>query len=205
MNLEKNKIAFANAIKKCSELLPVFFWALLIFGVDDGDMAVMTIISALIHEAGHIGYISIAKKVRPTLKGVMSGFRIGCVGGLSYDQEIKMYLAGPAVNVISFLLCSFVSRPFGLDMSLFAAINLATAISNLLPIKGYDGYGIIRAYITKNEYGEIAIKALSLVSTGLIFILCILSLYFINRFGGGYWIFFVFFFSMLKHFKEDFG
>ncbi len=204
MNLKKTKAAFICWIKRIKTVLPVFFWVFLIFSVDEVDMAIMTVVSALIHESGHIAYICIAKRIKPTLKGVLSGFRITNIRGLSYDEEIKMYLSGPVVNIIAFLACSFISRLTTFDLWLLGVINMATAISNLVPIKGYDGYGVVRAFITKNELGEPAIKALSYVSSGLIFFLCILSLYFINRFGGGYWIFFVFFISMLKHFKEGF-
>ena len=198
----KSKTVVLWCLKKVSEVLPVFFWAFLIFGMDESSMATMTIVAALIHELGHIGYIYWIKKGIPGLRGVPSGFRIKSKIALSYSEEIGMYLFGPLVNIAAFAICSYGAFYLGESMWNFALINLATAVSNLLPIKGYDGYGIIRAIILKGEAREWALSGLSLISTGLIFLLCIFSLYLIDRYGGGYWIFFIFFISMLKHFKE---
>ena len=41
-------------------------------------------------------------------------------------------------------------------------------------------------------------KALERISTFLIFMLAILSLYLIDRYGGGYWLFAIFFSMMIK-------
>ena len=199
----KNISVFVGVIKSISSVLPVFFWALLIFGMDDSAIGWMTVLSAIIHESGHITWIFVTGKSRLRIRGVLSGFRIRAVGRMSYDDEIMMYLSGPLANLFIFLLCSLCTPVLGSTVWLFAMINLATALSNLLPVKGYDGYGILRAAIAKSEGSGCIERILSFLSTALIFTFCILSLYLINRFGGGYWIFFIFFFSMLKHFKED--
>ena len=204
MGKSKKTIVFVRALNLILSILPVFFWALLIFGIDDSAMGLMTILSAIIHESGHIVWILKVKGSRLTIRGVLSGFRIRANGRMSYDDEIMMYLSGPFANVLIFLLCCFCGICFGAPLRPFALINLATALSNLLPIKGYDGYGILRTIIAKRDSSGDLERALSFLSTALIFTFCILSLYLINRLGGGYWIFFIFFFSMLKHFKEDF-
>ena len=199
----KRKSLIIELSNRLCSILPVFFWLFLIFGFEEPIMAIVTICSALLHEMGHIGYIMIAKRINPDIRGVVSGFRIRSGGNLSYDEEIRTYLSGPAVNVLLFVLCSFLGL-FSEDLFFMAAfINLATALSNLLPIDGYDGYGAIMAMINKHELGDSAVRCLTYLSTALVFIFCILSLYLLDRRGEGFWIFAVFFFSMLKCIKKS--
>lgn len=202
MRVKRKSVGLIWLLNKACTILPVFFWLFLIFGFEEPLMAIITLVSALIHEMGHIGYIMIAKGLTPSIKGVLSGFRIRTGSGLSYDEEIGTYLAGPAVNIFVFVVCSFLAIPFGGIFAVIALINLATALSNLLPIEGYDGYGALMAIISKREMGNGAVRRLSYLSSTLIFLLCILSLYLIDRQGGGYWIFAVFFISMIKCIKN---
>lgn len=198
MNKKKRYSVLIWWLNKFSSILPIFFWLFLVFGFEEPVMAIITLCSALIHEAGHIEYIMIVKRIKPSIRGVLSGFRIKANAGLSYDEEIGTYLAGPTVNIIVFLLFSLLAVIFGETFAIIAQVNLATALSNLLPIEGYDGYGALMAMANKLEMGERTMRILSHLSSALIFIFCILSLYLIDRQGGGYWIFAVFFISMIK-------
>lgn len=194
-----------SALNRILAVLPAFFWLILIFGFDEAEIAFITLFSAVLHEVGHISYLIIRKKVSPTLRGVLSGFRIRTSAILSYDEERMFYFSGPLANIGVFVISSLLSPLLGDLCSVFAIINLVSALSNLLPIEGYDGYGIIRVTLEKSNNGDGGLKILSFVSLSLIFLLCIISLYLINRLNGGYWIFFIFFFSMLKRFREELG
>ncbi len=205
MNKKNRYRSLIWLLNRLCSVLPVFFWMFLIFGFEEPIMAIVTLCSALIHEAGHIGYIMVVRKLQPSIRGVLSGFRIRASVGLSYDEDIGTYLAGPAVNLVIFVLFSFLAISFGEICIVIALINLATALSNLLPIEGYDGYGALMAMIHKREAGDRAIRNLSHLSTGLIFLFCIFSLYLLDRQGGGYWIFAVFFISMIKCIKSGLG
>lgn len=205
MKIEKKRNSLIRLINKIGVILPVFFWTFLVFGFEEPIMGVVTIGSALIHEVGHIFCILASRVCDARLKGVVSGFRIKTGSCLSYDEEIAIYLGGPAANFIIFIFFSLLSIFFGEVCALISIINLATALSNLLPIEGYDGYGIIKAIINKRESNSVAMQALSTVSSSSVFILCIFSLYLIDRQGGGYWIFGIFFISMIKHIKLGLG
>ncbi len=208
MNSKKHRSGLVWLLNKICAILPMFFWLFLIFGFDEPAMALATIIAAIIHEGGHIGYIMIRRGLSPSIKGVISGFRIKANATLSYEDEIGLYLSGPAANLIMLVMLvplSFLAIPFGEPLRLLALINLATALSNLLPIDGYDGYGALAAVINKREAGDGPIRFLSLLSSALIFLFCILSLYFIDRQGGGYWIFLIFFVSMIKCIDKAIG
>ena len=185
----------------CS-ILPMFFWLFLIFGFEEPLIAIITVVSALLHECGHIGYI-LWRRGRPKdMRATINGFRIKKNTSLSYGEEICLYLSGPAVNLLLFIVASLLTLVFGEICYLIAVINLATALSNLIPIEGYDGYGAIIAYLHLREESEAAERLISGISTALIFLLTLLSLYFIDRLGGGYWIFAVFFVSTLRHMDQ---
>ncbi len=203
----KSKVKYGllfKVIKMLESILPAFFWAFLIFGFEDPYMAVLSIIAAVIHEGGHIFSI-LLRRGTPMLRGVLSGFRIKSTGVVTYAEELLTYLAGPLANLVAFLLFSLLSLVLGKWAAMAAVINLITALSNLLPIEGYDGYGILRTYLQMRERGECFLRLVERISSALIFILCIFSLYLIDRIGGGYWIFAVFFVSMIKCIRNELG
>jgi Zn-dependent protease len=168
-------------------------------------MAITSLICALIHEFGHLVCIFIIGKTKLNLRGAINGFRIKSSGMYSYKEEMLIYLSGPIANITSFLICCIFSLVTTKNFILIGIVHLITAFSNLLPIKGYDGYGALRAIIGNREFSDKALYILSLISTSLIFSFCVLSLYIIDRLNGGYWIFAVFFVSMIKEFKEGLG
>ena len=191
-----------NILEMACSILPSVFWGLILFGFEEASMAVTTLLCALIHELGHIVCILALSKKSFGFRSVISGFRISTPGIRSYNEEILTYLSGPLANIFAFVISvilSFLGESFFLTI---AIINLATALSNLLPIKGYDGYGAIIAFMKMMEMRESVFKGLSYLSASLIFGLCIFSIYLIDRYGGGYWIFAVFFISMLKEIRE---
>ncbi len=205
MKKGRNKVDVLRVVKAVEGILPVIFLVFLIFGFEEPAAAVITIFSAILHEIGHIGYLSLARNTRISIKGVLSGFRINADSLLTYDEMAFAYLSGPLMNLFIFILSALLSAFWGELFALISIINLATAVSNLLPIEGYDGYGILFSLIQKREMGEKWLKALYCLSSALIFLLCIFSLYIIDRQGGGYWIFLVFFISMLKCIKNNLG
>lgn len=173
-------------------ILPPLFWGLIIFGFEEPYIAILSIISALIHECGHIIFMERAGCMR----GVLSGFRIKAASMVTYRQKILGYLGGPLANIIlSVALIPFLASQY---LRMLAILNLATATSNLLPIEGYDGYGIIKTILESRECPSIAFSILSYVSGGLVLCFTLFSLYLMDRVGGGYWIFAIFFSFLVK-------
>lgn len=199
----KRKTKFiANILNRLLSILPAFFWIFLIFGFEDAYIALLSIGAAAVHEMGHILCIFI-KRGRLNLRSVVSGLRIRKTQTASYRHEMITYLCGPLVNLIIFVICSLIAPLIGGIMWDIAMINLATAISNLLPIEGYDGYGILRCMLLSHERSEQYVGILKRLSSSLTFLFCVFSLYLIDRMGGGYWIFGVFFISTIKCIKDD--
>ena len=177
-------------------VLPIIFWVSLVFGFDAPYVAVLTLVSAIAHELGHSVAIRALSGKENRIRGHSSGLRIRRTESLAYEREIGILMAGPLVNLA---LCAAL-LPFGAPggyIKTFALINLATGVSNLMPIEGYDGYGAI-CELMRALGKEERVKALEMLSFILSTAVTFLSLYLIGRFGEGYWIFGLFFFAMLS-------
>ncbi len=184
--------------KLAGEILSIFFWVLLIFGFGDPIFAGLSVIAAFIHEFGHELCLFLSGKGGMLAKGRLFGFKIEKVGVFSYREECLLYASG----VISNLVFSVLALPF-LPMRrdyvlLFIFVNLATAISNLLPVEGFDGYGILRSLAAYFGKEEGFVRIFSIVSLALITLFCFLSLYMMDRYDLGYWTYAVFSLSLLS-------
>ena len=199
----KNKLLHKalSAAKHLSEaILPLFFWILLIFGFDEPYMAILTILSALLHELGHIIAMMLVGRFRGKLRAHLSGFRITAVGG-GYTDDIISLIGGPAINFLAFLFCSLLCKFKGGYIMEVAVVNLITALSNLLPVEGYDGYNILMKLLNLKE-ATWGIRLLWRVSFGISIAFTFFSLYLLLRYGEGYWVFGIFFSLLLgKIFK----
>lgn len=197
MQAKGKTIAQNRIIHILPNILSSLFWICIIFSFEERSMAWASITSALIHESGHIIYLwMLGDKIR--LKGVLSGLRLKPGAMLSYKEQMYLCLCGVLANMITIIVSLPTLLILGNAPVIFIIANAVTAISNLLPIEGYDGYGFIYALLSLLNSDRWLFSLLGSISTLLIFSLCILSLYFIDRHGGGYWFFALFFISMLK-------
>lgn len=181
----------------CGSVLPIVFWVSMIFGFDLTYIAVLTLTAAAIHELGHYTAIFIFSKKGDDLYVKPSGFRIKRSESLSYKKEILILLFGPFANILFFILSIISTRFFGDYIRTFGYINLATGISNLLPLEGYDGYGALKELFASHYRGDL-ISRLEILSFIFSIFLTFISLYLIDRLGEGYWIFGIFFCAMLS-------
>ena len=190
---------FARFLEVAGAVLSVFFWIFLLFGFDDTSTASLTVVAALIHELGHeVGLVLIGKPPRLP-RARLHGFKINARVVLSYKDEILVCAAGPLANLTACLIGALFSSEY---VRLFSAVNLITALSNLLPLRSYDGYRIISAALAEHgwEAGRRILDALSFfIATVATFV----SLYFIDRLDVGYWIFGVFFIFLIKEIKNS--
>lgn len=187
-------------LRKAEAILPFVFWLLVIFAFDEPAFAAMTIAAAVIHELGHVAAGATRGEARLFPNAVATGLRIPPRGTLSYKDEMILTLGGPLAGLIAALLSAllfFIFPHFG-HFRTFSAVNLMTSLGNLLPIRGYDGYRLIECSILLfSPKPEALLRAAELVSTLATTLLTFLSLYLILKLGEGYWIFCVFFSSLL--------
>lgn len=187
-------------LRSACSFMSVIFWLLLIYGFDEPCTAGLTVASALIHETGHILYSSLFSRRAVVLRGAVNGLRLGATRHVSYREQMLTYASGPLANLAA-AAASLPLLPLSEGyVTLFILLNLATAVSNLLPVKGYDGYGIIVTALHSRGLGTRPVEALSF------FIKCfttVLALYLMEKLGEGYWLFGVFFFSLIEEMKES--
>ncbi len=173
--------------------LPALFWMLLIFGFDDPCIGTITVIAAAIHELGHTVALLILGRTAKLPEGRLRGLKIR-VDTCSYTDMLIILSSGPLANILVslFLLPLSEDSPYLKTVTL---INLATALSNLIPTEGYDGYGILETVLRMRDKSTVRLDGISLFFTAAF---TFFSLYTIGRFGIGYWLFGVFFISLLK-------
>ncbi len=198
--------------KFATNALSFTFWAIILFSFNTPAVAVLTFISAVIHECGHITALVLTGNFRGLVHFVPVGVRLYSRRQIGYRDELLILLAGPVANLLASLLLYLLSLLFGRYFLIFSLLNLFTAISNLMPIEGYDGYKILDIAICMKEGFKNGFQLLRGVSFAFSVILTFLSLYLILKVGEGFWIFGIFFFSLLSRLfksknikKRDFG
>ena len=189
-------------LKTLTRVLPALFWIALIFGFDSPSIGFLTVFSALLHELGHIIAASVFSP-HFSLRTSAVGFALKPLANLSYTKELIIAAAGPLANLLIFALTIPFSNALGGYVFLFGMINLMTAISNLIPLHGYDGYRIAECIALKHRRADMPVCALEHISFALICIMCFLSLYLMEKVNTGYWIFFILIFSLLKSIKNS--
>ena len=194
-NIIKNKGVF----HKILDFAPPFFWMLLIFGFSDLCAGVMTLTAAAIHESGHILFLFIKYGKLQLPRGVYFGLKLSRERTLSYGEEAMLYASGPLANLFAAGIGLIFIPIFSEYILLFIAFNLATAIANLLPIKGHDGYGMIRSILLRLDISTRALDHISMITSLL---LCLLALYTVDRVGEGYFIFALLLLSVFMTMKD---
>ncbi len=179
--------------------LPMLFWLSVLFGFDTPMVAVLTVITAVIHELGHIFAISLSSGDIKAPRGHLTGFRISHGENTSYKREIFILASGPIFNLVA----AIIALPFVIILGdygwLFISLNAMTALSNLIPAEGYDGYGILTAL---GEWSGKSTLPLLRISFFMSIFFTFFSLYLIGRLGGGFWIFAIFFVSVLTKLRK---
>lgn len=103
--------------------------------IDKSRISVYSILSATLHECGHLLCFILLKKPPRELCFSVFGMKITKgKNALSCKEEITAALSGPAVNLFLFL-CMLFNR----KLVVFSAVNLCLGIFNLLPAQPLDG------------------------------------------------------------------
>ena len=176
--------------------LSILFWIFVIFGFSEPCYAILTVIAAIVHEGGHVVFLYFKDKRRGALRGRLGGLILTEKQRLSYREEILLYASGPLANfafaiaVLAFAHATKHDNGYG---AMLATVNVATGVSNLLPVAGYDGYGIIKNALCFTGHDDAAFLFLPKLSFAIVCAACFFALYLMDRFDGGYWIYSVFF------------
>ena len=190
-----------NFVQKIYRLLPFLFWVAIIFGFNSPWVGILTLIAAGIHELGHCFALMIMKKAYKAPRGVVSGLRIH-TGLLSYKEDFIVYLSGPLANFICWAVCRCLPFAVGEYTVTFSLLNLMTGMSNLLVVRGYDGYGIVSSLFNiraSEGCGYEILRWCSILSLGFS---VVFSLYLCYCCGEGLWIYCIFIYSLFCELEE---
>ncbi len=195
------KRALRRALYALNELLPVMFWVFLMLGFDEVYIALMTLCAAAIHELGHYTAILLLKCDTGVPVGHFSGLRIKERRMMSYRDRIIVLAVGPAANLaVSILILPF-ARGVGY-LSTFSLLNLITALSNLLPVEGYDGYSVLVEW-ARWRGRERAVGALEAISFITVACLALSALIIMYLYNGGYWLYGLFAAQLLQKMAKN--
>lgn len=114
----------------------------LLFCFDRQNLLPWFLVSALLHEAGHLLAIY-------GVGGRVSSFRLTAAGAvivldhrarLSYPGELAAALAGPGAGFLAALIFAWVGKEGGGNWAyLFSGMNFVLSVFNLLPVRPLDG------------------------------------------------------------------
>ena len=193
-------IVYKFVLKLCREILPILFWILVLFGFDKPYIAVLTLLTALLHEVGHYIAFLVLKCDTGMPLGHFSGFRFRQKANTSYAKSILIYGAGAMMNILT----STAVLPFcrgNRYLTVFVLIGYATAVSNLLPIKGYDGYNILADFL-RSRGKDTGLRILDGGSFVICVVLTFTALYLMYYRNGGYWIYGMFMLMLLGEISD---
>ena len=194
-------IVYKFVLKLCKEILPILFWILVLFGFDKPYIAVLTLLIALLHEVGHYMAFLALKCDTGMPFGHISGFRFRQRANTSYAKSLIIYGAGAMMNIFA----STAVLPFcrgNQYLTVFVLIGYATAVSNLLPIKGYDGYNILADFL-RSRASDAGLRILDGVSFAICAVLTFTALYMMYYRDEGYWIYGMFIFMLLAEISKS--
>ncbi len=167
----------------------------MLFGTDEFPIATTTLLCIAIHEISHtVAFIIVNNPLLPRAK--MNGLRIS-VGYMSYKKRLFATAIGPVANLVA----AIISVPFAKSSgyaACFGLLNLMTAISNLIPINGTDGYNLILIALNSNGGTKKAYLTLEAASVCLNVLIFLTTSYCVLHIGESYLMWGFFFFSTVQ-------
>lgn len=145
-------------------------WGIMVY-LDAGPMLVLCVITALIHEMGHLlAVLLCGGRVHSAELNAAGAVIRTAPGYLSYGREIACILAGPAASLLAALLFALLGDKisFGLDFAQDGATGLCLlqGVFNMFPARGLDGGRALRLFFESRQsaYTEIVTRLATLVS-----------------------------------------
>ncbi|MBQ8371577.1 MAG: hypothetical protein IJX38_01375 [Clostridia bacterium] len=174
------------------KLLTVIFLVSILYGFDDAAVVHLTLIASFVHECGHISAARITRCAASLPSGRLLGLKIKIDKSASYKQQLAVLLGGPLANIAASLLSFLVFGIHSEYMRLFSVLNMTTALSNLMPLDGFDGYRLLML-AAESHNSDALLRITDFLSYIFSAAATVISLYFLYRLDTGYWFFALFF------------
>ena len=137
--------------------------AMFIF-LDKSGFALLSMLVCIIHECGHLAALLITRHRPESIMLRCGGAKIG-LG--SSDTSWFVLTAGSAVNITVFLLLYFIFPKNDIYMIMFAVLNLAIGLFNLLPLGCLDGKRLLELLLPQKAANVIEVITLVVVILGI--------------------------------------
>ncbi|MBQ8351251.1 MAG: hypothetical protein IJY20_04305 [Clostridia bacterium] len=127
------------------------FWLVFILLTEPPAYALFMLAATALHETGHLFAFIACGEPLPRFAGRQFGLLLTPTGDtLSPGHELMICAAGPLFNLVACLaLIPALRAGVASDASFcFFALNLFTALFNLLPLSGFDGGRMLSAALT---------------------------------------------------------
>ena len=145
----------------------IFSFSLVIFiAADKTGNIISFLLATLFHELGHLICMSLFKAKPSEINLTLGTIRIVNNTFTTNNETLLILLAGPLANLILFLVFINFKR-----LELFAIVNLAVFLFNLLPIEGLDGGSILKLSIRlkhTERYADRVLFAITLVFAAIL-------------------------------------
>ncbi len=141
---------------------------------------IITIVSSLIHEMGHLLTMSAVGNKPQAVRLEITGMNIKRQQSIkiSTKNELLIALGGPLANAIIFTICCFAICFYKSEFLLtVACINLILMTFNLLPAKRLDGGMALYFLLSRRFDAELCSKILKITSIIFITLLYIWGIY----------------------------
>jgi hypothetical protein len=204
--MQNNKrLHLAKKLLNAAYAVAPLVWITALFAFDKPGDAILSLIAIGVHEGGHVLALVVLGK-NPRLRARADGVRIEAPAYLTPMRHAALLLAGPLANALAAaaLWCIAGLMPLEGDyLCRAAAIEAAYAIANLIPVRGFDGFGLLDSLIGCVSDSACHTPVLSAISLSFSALLTYLSLYLMASHNGGYWAGFVFLFKTAEHIFFD--
>ena len=127
------------------------FWVVCILLYEPPAYALFMLAATLLHETGHLFAFYLCGEPLPAFRGRQCGLLLIPVGdSLSPRRELLICAAGPLFNLAACLTLLPALHTAALAEAAFCffALNLFTALFNLLPLSGFDGGRMLSASLS---------------------------------------------------------
>ncbi len=192
---KRRAIAFLSFLER---QLKTAFFVFVLFGFYTPSVAILSLFAAAVHEAGHLLSLYLLGKKVVGFERRLNGFVMECKTGLSYREERIVALSGPLANFLAAGIAALFLPLCPGYLADFIILFVLTGLSNLLPVEGYDGGRILASFLSERGDIEAAHRICRLFSLLFILVFLFLSLFVLLERGQGYFIFSVFFVSLLS-------
>lgn len=154
----------------------------LFFSVGDFVFTAIMLISALIHETGHIIVIRILGiKIKALELGLFGGTLFLDNKFTSYKSDLFVALSGSLLNLVFSLILFFLLRErFSYYLFFFFLSNLFYALFNLLPVSNLDGGEALRAVLLMKKEPFAVERLLGVITRITLFFLACTGLYLVT-------------------------